>query len=140
MFGSYFDQWPKTNHALLEPWTELNGVTTRLCGELARENLSAMTQFMQSNAEQFQALGQAKGMEDFVEIQKRWTNEVPPKLQQHAQTMLHTMASGLAEYQKIFQDSVQQASQPLSAVFQARPEQAGDQSYKDKHREHKHRN
>jgi phasin family protein len=103
MHPNYFEQWPKAKNFSLEPIMELNGITTKLCSEIAKENFQAMNEWMQSMTEHTQNLSRVKGIEEFMELQSRFASKTTPQICQHAQHVLDTMMESASEYNKWFE-------------------------------------
>ena len=106
MTSSVFDQWSQYSKFSLAPLLELNGITTRLCVELARQNIKVMNELMKSNSEQLNEMSHAKSLPDVMQAQTQWTNKTMPQLVEHAQVMLDAYVDGASEYCKWLEKGV----------------------------------
>lgn len=131
MSTPYNDQWSQSTKNLFEPLIELNSITTRMCSELARENLKAIHDLMQSSAEHMQGLSHVRGFEDVMSVQARAVANITPKVYQYSQQILDTVMEGISEYNKFFERSM------FHAVKEAKTMQ--EKTYHEvKNMKHKH--
>ena len=96
---------------------EINAISMRVCGELAKENMEAMSELMQSYSEQMQDLSHAKGLDDVARLQARWASKTAPQFYQRAQRMLETMMEGATEYQKCFEKNTNKVTSKVKDEF-----------------------
>ena len=97
---AFFDKWSQTETFSPETLMQMNAISMKIWGEVAKENLQAMTDFMQNYAEQMQDLSHAKGPDDVMRAQARLASKNGPQLFQRSQRLLETLMESTTEYQK----------------------------------------
>jgi len=107
MHTNHFEHWPQMGKMSFGPMMELNGITTRLCSEIARENLQAINEWMHTVTEHTQNLSQAKGLEEVLALQARFASQTAPHICQHTQHVMETVMEGMAEYRKCFEKGME---------------------------------
>src|ERR1700722_18620188 len=83
--NAWFEQWQQQSKFSLAPMMEFQAITTRLLGELARQNLKTLNALAQCATEQMQDLSHAKGVDDVVHSQARSASRAAPEVYEHAQ-------------------------------------------------------
>lgn len=100
MPASMYDHWSQTQKVSMAPILELNNITTRLCGEIMRQNLKAISALAQSSQEQMQELAKAKGLNEVIQCQSQWISETTPHAIKHAEKLLDTVLDSASEYRE----------------------------------------
>lgn len=116
MATSPFNPWTQANKFDLEPLTELNGITSMLYGEMIRQNMKTVNEYMQCYAEHLQGLSHAKGIDDVMILQSRWVSKTSSQLFQHSQKMLDILLASSTEYSNWFKKSSQQIATESKAM------------------------
>lgn len=111
MPSSMYDNWSQSQKVSLGPILELNNITTKLCGELIRQNLRAMSALAQSGQEQFQELSKAKGLNEAVQSQGQWIADTAPEAIKHAEKLLDTVLDSASEYRDWFENNMESMRQ-----------------------------
>lgn len=109
--SSMFDQWTQSQRVSLAPFLELNSITTRLCGELTRQNLKVINSLAQASQDQLQALASARGVNDVLQCQSQWMEEAVPQALGHAEQWLDTMLESASEYRDWFETNMEAMKQ-----------------------------
>jgi len=112
----FMEHWPQAAKMSMEPLMELNGITTRMCTDIARQNLKTMNDIMQCHAEQMQGMSHARGMEDMINAYSRWCAKVSAPLTQHTQNVLDTMLESASEYSKWWEKGLHHMSQQTKTM------------------------
>lgn len=102
MPNSFFEQWSKGNK-FMQPFLELSSMNARFIGDMARKNLMFMNDMMKSSAEQFQDMGQIKGMNDFFELQSNITKKTMPTFINHTEEMIEILLNSAQMYNEWFE-------------------------------------
>lgn len=116
MPASMYDNWSQTQKASLGPILELSNITTRLCGELMRQNLRAANEFAQSSQEQFQALSKVKDANEILRTQGQWMSEMTPHVIDHAEKLLDTVLESASEYREWYESNLETMRQQGKAI------------------------
>ncbi|MFI4937591.1 MAG: phasin family protein [Candidatus Berkiellales bacterium] len=116
MPSTYFDQWSQSNKNTLAPLLELNGIATKMCGEIIRENLKTMNEIMQTGAEGMQEISHANGLPAVFSANSRCVAKLAPKMMEHTQHVLDTMMEGANAYQKWLEKGVEQFQEQGKAM------------------------
>lgn len=126
---SIYDHWTQHQKASLGPLLELNNVTTRLYGELMRENLRAASEFAQSSQEQFKALSQAKDLKEIVQVQGQWISDIAPHAIKQTEKLLDMVLHFASEYRECYEsnlESMRQQGKAMSDKMVAKPSKKED--------------
>jgi len=110
----FMENWPQAKMSL-EPYIEFNAITTRICGELARQNLKLMNELMQCSADQMQGMSHARDFEAVSSGYTRWCTRIAPQLTEHGQKVMDTMLTAVAEYNKWWEKELQRFSEHTKA-------------------------
>lgn len=119
-FSSYFEQFSKSPFQSMqgnpmEALVELNNITTRLCSELARQNLKMMTDLVQCSVEEMQELSQTRGeMVETCHVLSKGAAKVSPTIFQHAHGVLDTLSIAAADYTHLMEENMVKASKAAS--------------------------
>jgi phasin family protein len=129
MSVSQFDQWTQSGKHFYEPMVELNKINAHLCSEIARENVKAMSEFIQCNTQNLQSISSAKQFEDAMNNQVKNAADMSQRMGQHAQRIFDILLESTQEYGKWFEKSCQQCSKEAKSMQEKTVGQMG----------HKHR-
>lgn len=113
-----YHQWSQVNKLSLGPLMELNGITLRLLGDLTRENLTALNEVIQGNAQHLHDVSHAKGLEEAMSLQSRYVSKMGPRMFEHAQNVLDTMLDSANEYQHWLEKGIKQYQQEGKAAIE----------------------
>ncbi|MGE4348762.1 MAG: phasin family protein [Candidatus Berkiella sp.] len=112
MTANMFEQWAKMSKSTTEPMLEFGALCTRFWSDLAKQNLQAGSDFVQSQSEQLGYLAQAKSPEEFMTQQTKWANKQAPKAFEYAEQTLATAQEGMKECAKFYQKYASQFNKP----------------------------
>lgn len=117
-----FDQWSKQSAKVsLAPILELNSITTKLCAELFKQNIQAITELAQTGQEHLQTLAKAKGLDDALQTQTKFIAESTPQALKHAEQLIDTVLGSASEYREWFEhnmETIKQEGKVISDKFQ----------------------
>lgn len=116
MPNSMYDHWSQNQKVSLAPILELSNITTRLCGELMRQNLRAASEFAQDSQAQFQALSKIKDVNEIIRTQGEWVSKVTPHAIEQAEKLLDTVLDSASEYREWYESNLEVARQQGKAM------------------------
>lgn len=116
-FSSYFEQFTKTpfqgfqgmpglQGSHMDTLIEMNGITSRLYSELARQNLKVMNELVQYGVEEMQGLSQARGLDEILSVLSQGAAKASPTVFQHAQRVLDTLLTSASDYNRLFEENM----------------------------------
>ena len=100
------EQLTHFNKLSLRPLIELNGITTRMYGEITRENLNALNEIFQGNTQHAHDISHAKGLEEIISVNSKYASKMAPRMFEHAQHVLDTLLESANQYQSWFESYV----------------------------------
>lgn len=131
---AYFEQFTKTplqgfqgfQGSNMDAIIEMNGITTRLCSELARQNLKMMNELVQCNVEEMQGLSQARGMEEVLSVISQSAAKTSPAVFQHAQRVLDTLLSTASDYNQLIEEGMQKTTKATEKMYKNQQQKFND--------------
>ncbi len=98
-------------HESYEPVMLLNQMAAQVSNDLMRHQWRALNDWMQCNAEQWQQLSRARGVDELVATQSRFIAKSSPKLLGYAQDTLDCLVDAASQYRKIMVKAEQNREQ-----------------------------
>jgi hypothetical protein len=133
-----FDQWPQAQKSYLGPMLEFHAITTRFCGDIARENVKVLNELVLCHSEHLKQLSQAEKLQDMAQINADLATKTSEPLNEYAQHMIDMMLENASNYSKWLEQGIQTATETGAKVAQEGQHLAKEGLREAKHLQQKH--